>query len=102
MTLSPGRYAVRTLGASMALTPRASDLALSALPPRRENRRCGERVHQAAREILSAILTPSTAAGGADGERCTGCPAAIAAAASVSSTRWHYPATGRVTDPLAA
>ena len=43
--------------------------------------------HQAAREALSATLTPSTAAGGADGERCTGWPAAIAAATRASSTR---------------
>jgi hypothetical protein len=35
---------------------------------------------QAARETLSATLTPSTDAGGADGERCRGWPAAIAAA----------------------
>ena len=33
---------------------------------------------QAARETLSATLTPSTAAGGADGERCTGWPVALA------------------------
>jgi hypothetical protein len=38
----------------------------------RENRWRGERVHQAAREALSATLTPSTAAGGAEGERWTG------------------------------
>ena len=41
-------------------------------------------VDQAARETLSATLTPSTAAGGAEGERCTGCPDAIATATSAS------------------
>ena len=44
-------------------------------------------VDQAARESLSATLTPSTAAGGADGERCTSWPPAIAATTSTSSTR---------------
>jgi hypothetical protein len=44
----------------------------AALQPRRENRWRGERVHQAARETLSATLTPRTAVGSADGERCTG------------------------------
>jgi hypothetical protein len=39
-------------------------------------------VDQAARETLSATLPPGTAAGGADGERCTGWPAAM------SATRW--------------
>jgi hypothetical protein len=34
-------------------------------------------VNQAARETLSATLTPSTAAGGAEGDRCIGSPAAI-------------------------
>ena len=41
---------------------------------------------QAAREAFSAILTPSTATGGADCERWTGWPAAVAAATSNSST----------------
>ena len=43
--------------------------------------------HQATREALSATLTPSTALGGADGDRCTGSPAAIASATSASSTK---------------
>src|SRR5262249_32188074 len=45
------------------------------------------RADQAAREALSAILTPSTAAGGADGERCTGWLTAMAAATRASSIR---------------
>ena len=44
-------------------------------------------VDQAARVILSATLTPSTAAGGAEGARCTGWLAPIAATTSASSTR---------------
>ena len=36
--------------------------------------------HQAARASLAPMRTPITAVGGAEGERCTGCPAAIAAA----------------------
>ena len=40
--------------------------------------------HQAAGETLSANLTPSTAAGGADGARCTGSPVARAAATNGS------------------
>jgi hypothetical protein len=45
-------------------------------PPRRAF------VDHAARETLSATLTPSSAAGSADGERCKGSPVARAAAAS--------------------
>jgi hypothetical protein len=46
-------------------------------------------VDQAAHETLSATLTPSTAAGSADGDRCTGSPVAIAAATSDSAAPWH-------------
>jgi hypothetical protein len=42
-------------------------------------------VDHAARETLSATLTPSTAAGGAEGDRCTGWPAVMAAATSTPS-----------------
>ena len=47
--------------------------------------RGARRSAQAARETFSTILMPSTATGGADGERWTGWPAAIAAATSASS-----------------
>jgi hypothetical protein len=69
---------------------RTFSLARSSSPPRLPPRREAPGlvfVDQAARETLSATLTPSTAAGGAEGERCTGSPDAIAAATSVSSTR---------------
>ena len=57
--------------------------------PPRKDREDARRVFvdQAARETLSATLTPSTAAGGADGERWTEEPAASAAATRASSTR---------------
>ena len=52
--------------------------------------------------VLSATLTPSTAAGGAEGERWTGSPAAIAATTSCSSTEKPYgsfPAPQHVRQP---
>jgi len=69
----------RTPGASMALTPSTTH---GGHPASR-----GVVANQAAREALSATLTPSTAAGGADDDRCTVWPPAIAAATSTSSTR---------------
>ena len=55
---------------------------------RRVFRNCRRRCTRKRRQKpVSATLTPSTAAGGADGERCTGWPAAIAATTSASSTR---------------
>jgi hypothetical protein len=57
------------------------------LQPRRKEKRRGARrwfLGGARDLILSATLTPSTAVGGAEGERCTGCPDAIATATSAS------------------
>src|SRR5262245_14402505 len=70
---------------TVASCPRRSGTAVPEKDRRRRAR--GEGDHQAAGETLSAILTPSTAAGGADGERWTEWPAAIAAVTSASSTR---------------
>ena len=104
MTLSPGRHAARTPGASVALTPSTPWVAFSAFQlmlggcnlgcppeqyPRSPHATCSAPtrlpfpsgrfrftfaffVDQAARETLSATLTPRTAAGGADGERWAG------------------------------
>jgi hypothetical protein len=79
------------VGCAVAVSPEPAHDLLS--PDRgrrpRKDREDARRVFgdQAARETLSATLTPSTAVGGANGERWTEEPAASAAATRASSTR---------------